>query len=48
MGSESAFSEFFDTIIERGIDSAPDFITLDGGEGGTGAAPMPLMDLVGV
>jgi glutamate synthase domain-containing protein 2 len=48
MGSESAFSKFFDTIIERGIDSAPDFITLDGGEGGTGAAPMPLMDLVGV
>ena len=48
MGSESSFSKFFDNIIERGIDSAPDFITLDGGEGGTGAAPMPLMDLVGV
>ena len=48
MGSESAFAEFFDTIIERGIDSAPDFITLDGGEGGTGAAAMPLMGLVGV
>jgi glutamate synthase domain-containing protein 2 len=48
MGSESAFAEFFDTIVERGIESAPDFITLDGGEGGTGAAPMPLIDLVGV
>ena len=48
MGSESAFEEFFDTIVERGIESAPDFITLDGGEGGTGAAPMPLIDLVGV
>lgn len=48
MGSESDFAEFFDTIIERGIESAPDFITLDGGEGGTGAAPMPLIDLVGV
>lgn len=48
MGAESSFAEFFDAIIERGADSAPDFITLDGGEGGTGAAPMPLMDLVGV
>ena len=48
MGAESSFAEFFDAIIERGADSAPDFITLDGGEGGTGAAPMPWMDLVGV
>lgn len=48
MGSESAFAEFFDIILGRGAHSAPDFITLDGGEGGTGAAPMPLMDLVGV
>ena len=48
MGSEAAFAEFFDTIVARGPDGAPDFITLDGGEGGTGAAPMPLMDLVGV
>ncbi|MCW1951767.1 MAG: FMN-binding glutamate synthase family protein [Octadecabacter sp.] len=48
MGSEAAFAEFFDTITERGIETAPDFITLDGGEGGTGAAPMPLIDLVGV
>jgi len=48
MGSEAAFAEFFGTIVRRGEDSAPDFITLDGGEGGTGAAPMPLIDLVGV
>ena len=48
MGSEAAFADFFDTIVERGPESAPDFITLDGGEGGTGAAPMPLIDLVGV
>ena len=48
LGSESAFEELFEAIIARGADSAPDFITLDGGEGGTGASPMPLMDLVGV
>ena len=35
-------------IHERGLESAPDFITIDGGDGGTGAAPMPLMDLVGL
>lgn len=32
----------------RGIASAPDFITIDSGDGGTGAAPMPLMDSVGL
>ena len=35
-------------IHRRGLESAPDFITIDGGDGGTGAAPMPLMDLVGL
>ncbi len=47
-GSEEPFRELFALINERGYDSAPDFITIDGGEGGTGAAPMPLIDLVGV
>lgn len=37
----------FDIISKRPED-APDFITIDGGEGGTGAAPMPLIDLVGM
>jgi glutamate synthase domain-containing protein 2 len=35
-------------INERGVESAPDFITVDSGDGGTGAAPMPLMDNVGL
>jgi glutamate synthase domain-containing protein 2 len=48
MGSGAAFEELFALINERGAESAPDFITLDGGEGGTGASPMPLIDLVGV
>ena len=48
IGSLSAVEDLFETIMARGIDSAPDFITIDGGEGGTGAAPMPLMDLVGM
>ncbi len=47
-GTEASFEALFRAITARGDDAAPDFITLDGGEGGTGAAPMPLMDLVGV
>jgi len=35
-------------INDRGIETAPDFITVDSGDGGTGAAPMPLMDNVGL
>ncbi len=35
-------------IHKRGLDSAPDFITVDSGDGGTGAAPMSLMDNVGL
>lgn len=48
IGSPEMLDDLFSTILERGIDSAPDFITLDGAEGGTGAAPMPLMDAVGM
>ena len=35
-------------IVKRGIESAPDFIAVDSGDGGTGAAPMALMDNVGL
>ena len=35
-------------ILARGERLAPDFITIDSGDGGTGAAPMPLMDNVGL
>ncbi len=48
MGSSDAYEGLFRQILERGAIHAPDFITVDGGEGGTGAAPMPLIDLVGM
>jgi glutamate synthase domain-containing protein 2 len=48
MGGLDPFRDLFSEINARGLESAPDFITLDGGEGGTGASPMPLMDLVGM
>lgn len=47
VGSEAVMRELFMNIAAR-PDCAPDFITIDGGEGGTGAAPMPLIDLVGM
>lgn len=47
VGSEVVMREMFMNIAAR-PDDAPDFITIDGGEGGTGAAPMPLIDLVGM
>lgn len=36
------------TVNDRGIESAPDFITVDSADGGTGAAPMTLMDDMGI
>ena len=48
LGSADPFEELFRMIEARGPEIAPDFITIDGGEGGTGAAPMPLIDLVGM
>lgn len=48
VGHLDFFTELCETIHERGIGSAPDFITLDSADGGTGAAPQPLMDYVGM
>lgn len=48
LGAYGWIDELCVRIIERGIESAPDFITLDSADGGTGAAPMSLMDYVGL
>jgi glutamate synthase domain-containing protein 2 len=48
LGSPEMLDALFAEICRRGIESAPDFITVDGAEGGTGAAPMPLIDAVGL
>ena len=47
-GSERFPKDLCETIHRRGLDYAPDFITVDGGEGGTGAAPQVLADHVGL
>ncbi|MDP2323381.1 MAG: FMN-binding glutamate synthase family protein, partial [Gammaproteobacteria bacterium] len=43
IGSTAWLEEMFQEICRRGLRSAPDFITLDSGDGGTGAAPMALI-----
>lgn len=48
IGSPAVLDDLFREIVDRSPDSAPDFITIDGAEGGTGAAPMPLIDAVGL
>ena len=48
VGAWGWLDELFEEVQRRGIESAPDFITVDGAEGGTGAAPMPLIDEVGL
>lgn len=48
IGSPDWIEDLCKCIHRRGIESAPDFITIDGGNGGTGAAPMSLMDNVGL
>jgi len=48
IGAYGWMDELFRLVHERGIESAPDFITVDSGDGGTGAAPQPLMDEMGL
>lgn len=48
IGAYGWLDSMFEEVSNRGIDSAPDFITVDSGDGGTGAAPLPLMDNVGL
>jgi len=48
VGQLGFFHELFQEIHRRGVASAPDFITVDSADGGTGAAPQPLIDYVGM
>ena len=48
IGSLDWLDELCAIVLRRGVESAPDFITVDSAEGGSGAAPMPLMDGVGM
>lgn len=46
IGSEKEFYDICKAMLKTGI--LPDFITIDGGEGGTGAAPVEFSDALGM
>ena len=48
IGAYGWLEELFRLINQRGPESAPDFITIDSADGGTGAAPMSLIDYMGL
>ncbi|CAA0108562.1 Glutamate synthase [NADPH] large chain [BD1-7 clade bacterium] len=48
LGASRFLDDLFMEIVKRGKASAPDFITVDSSDGGTGAAPQTLMDQVGL
>jgi glutamate synthase domain-containing protein 2 len=48
VGAYGWLERLFTIVQERGIESAPDFITIDSADGGTGAAPMSLIDYMGL
>lgn len=48
IGDCDVLDQLFEEIHRRGKDSAPDFITVDSADGGTGAAPQSLIDYMGM
>jgi glutamate synthase domain-containing protein 2 len=44
IGGWDFVNDLCETVLRRGRDYAPDFLAIDGGEGGSGAAPQTLMD----
>jgi glutamate synthase domain-containing protein 2 len=46
LGGWHFMNDLCEAVLRRGIASAPDFIAIDGGEGGSGAAPQALADHV--
>ncbi|MEP5764198.1 MAG: FMN-binding glutamate synthase family protein [Halieaceae bacterium] len=48
IGAQGWLDQIFQRIQERGLQYAPDFITVDSADGGTGAAPQSLIDFMGL
>ena len=44
IGGWRFMNELGDAVLRRGLEFAPDFLAIDGGEGGSGAAPQALAD----
>ena len=48
IGEYHWLNELCELIVQRGQAAAPDFITIDSADGGTGAAPASLIDYMGL
>jgi glutamate synthase domain-containing protein 2 len=48
LGGPTFMRQLTEAIARRGLGDAPDFLVIDGGEGGSGAAPQALADHVGM
>lgn len=48
IGSAQGLDDLFSAIVRRGVECAPDFITVDSADGGSGAAPQSLIDYMGL
>ncbi len=48
ISNEAWLDDLLAEINRRGVESAPDFITVDSADGGTGAAPLALIDDMGL
>ena len=48
IGEPRWLDRLFERIAKRGEGCSPDFITVDSADGGTGAAPLPLVDYMGL
>jgi glutamate synthase domain-containing protein 2 len=44
IGGWQFINDLCNAVLQRGLETAPDFLVIDGGEGGSGAAPQALAD----